>query len=366
MKKVIIRTDANSKLGSGHVIRCLSISEEFIRFGYETVFVVSDEEAECFVEKRGGLTFIISGDPSRFTFEDGANLAHFANEIEAEIILVDSYAVTDGFFDGIASTRTFNKIAYIDDLYTFEYGHLPEPHLWPVDFLIDYLFHADLDLYEKGYASANTELLIGLAFTPIRSHFAHCSGKSSYNGENILVTTGSMNPCNLLERIVDACLELPSCKAINVVIGSQASFALSSNDRRIRVLQGIDDLAPYMQKADLVISAAGTTLYELSAVGVPTFAIAMVDNQMKNADSFQKLGLGRSIGQSNFASNELAALFDSYIRDPQEQKANVETMRKLVDGKGAARIASVLTESKNLASKTGLRDSNTDFCVLNI
>lgn len=366
MEKVLIRTDANSKLGSGHVIRCLSISEELIRFGYEAVFVVSNEESKCFVEQRGGLTFIISGDPSYFTFEDGVNLAHFANEIEAEIILVDSYAVTDGFFDGIASKRTFNKIAYIDDLYTFEYGHLPEPHFWPVDFLIDYLFHADPDLYEKNYACTNTELLIGPAFAPIRSHFKNYLGESSYNGENILVTTGSVNPCNLLERIVDACLGLPSCKTINVVVGSQASFTLFSNDQRIRVLQGIDDLAPYMQKADLVVSAAGTTLYELCAVGVPTLAIIMVDNQMKNADTFQRLGLGRSVKQLNYSSSELAVLLDSYIHDPQEQKANVETMHKVVDGKGAARIASVLTESKNLASKTGLRDSNTDFCVLNI
>ena len=274
--KIIIRADANSWLGSGHVIRCLSISKELVRFGYKTFFAVSDEEAKCFVEQRGGSASVISGDPSHFVFDDGARIVHFANEVGAEIVLIDSYAVTDEFFAGIASKKASCKIAYIDDLYTFERGHLIRPHRWPVDLLIDYLLYADPRSYKNIYGGTDTETLIGPAFAPIRSHFANFTGESAYNGENILITTGSMNPGNLLERIVDACLELPSCKTINVVVGSQASFVPPSEDRRISVLRGIDDLAPYMQKADLVVSAAGTTLYELSAVGVPTLAILMV------------------------------------------------------------------------------------------
>lgn len=58
----------------------------------------------------------------------------------------------------------------------------------------------------------------------------------------------------------------------------------------VHVFRNLDDLAPLMREADLVVSAAGITLYEPCAVGVPTFAVPIVDNQLANACGFDKRG----------------------------------------------------------------------------
>ncbi|HJF64805.1 MAG TPA: hypothetical protein K8U77_01635 [Slackia equolifaciens] len=63
---------------------------------------------------------------------------------------------------------------------------------------------------------------------------------------------------------------------------------VSAQEPSVHVFRNLDDLAPLMREADLVVSAAGTTLYELCAVGVPTVTVPVVDSLLANVCGFDK------------------------------------------------------------------------------
>ena len=65
---------------------------------------------------------------------------------------------------------------------------------------------------------------------------------------------------------------------------------VSAQEPSVHVFRNLDDLAPLMREADLVVSAAGTTLYELCAVGVPTVTVPVVDSLLANVCGFDKRG----------------------------------------------------------------------------
>ena len=98
-----------------------------------------------------------------------------------------------------------------------------------------------------------------------------------------------------------------------------------------------------MEKADLAISAGGTTLYELSAKGTPAISYAFADNQLRNAEQFAADGLIPYAGDVRVDDvyGNIYLLYQK-CKNPGIRKQYSEKMQKVIDGRGAARIASLL------------------------
>ena len=89
----------------------------------------------------------------------------------------------------------------------------------------------------------------------------------------------------------------------------------------------------------------GSTLYELSACGVPTLGIIIVDNQQGIANKLDCMGIIKNLGWYDKISKEyLINNIDKLANDYILRKSLSEKASKLVDGKGAERIAKVLCE----------------------
>ena len=98
----------------------------------------------------------------------------------------------------------------------------------------------------------------------------------------------------------------------------------------------------------IAIAAGGSTMYELSAVGVPTLCFAFVDNQEQIVDTFYQKGYvvygGNYIKEKeNFAAN-VAASLEELAGSEEMRRQFSEKMRRLVDGQGADRIAEALLQ----------------------
>ena len=100
-----------------------------------------------------------------------------------------------------------------------------------------------------------------------------------------------------------------------------------------------------MQECDLAISAAGTTLYELCATGIPTITYTLADNQLIAADQFAKQGIMINAGDcrhdKDFISH-LEYLMESISLNLQKRANMAEKMQQLVDGLGVERIVNTL------------------------
>ena len=170
-------------------------------------------------------------------------------------------------------------------------------------------------------------------------------GRNPTSGvSNILVTTGSTNPAGSLERIVRACrMAFPSAR-VKATVGRFAHFDAGMygfGQKRVKLLHGVSDLAPLMREADLVVSAAGTTLYELCAAGVPSFAVPIVENQLENARGFAEAGCGGALLDLNWAEKELVEGLRS-IAGIEVRRSFCSRMRSVVPGDGARKIVEAL------------------------
>ena len=345
-RAVLIRADANHGIGSGHMMRCSAVAKEVARLGGTAHFVVSNGESADFARGMGLATRIEPGDIRVFCRDDGLRLASLADELDAQAILVDSYAVTNGFFAGLcAARRSGVRVVYIDDLFTFGDGYSSIPQQRAVDVVVNYSFSASAAVYRKVYGDACVVCLVGPFFAPIRGQFERRLGARSPRVENILITTGSTNKNRLLERLVDICLHAAPQAELSVVVGKMASYegVLTAN---VSVLHNVSDMAALMGNADLALSAAGSTLYELAVVGVPTVAIAMTENQSLNAAGFEELDLGPVFRYEEGCffgeCGDLTSTVSRLSADRDARCSMSERASSIVDGRGAERLAQAL------------------------
>lgn len=304
---VYFRVDGDSSIGAGHIVRCVSIAQEVEAQGSKAVFVSTNEESVKILQKYNFEPLLVGGDLRHLGKFDAQKLASVMNE--GASVLVDSYGVTDEFFDTCADLGL--KVAYIDDMYTFETGSLSDPVRRNVRVLINYSFGFSREDYEKAYKGTDTKLLIGPKYAPVRKVFREKAGQYQVRDkvEKVLITTGSTNPNNSLEKLAEGCREALPDAHISVVVGPNANFDNSLVSKlNLHLIKGATDLSDCMLASDLVISAAGTTLYELYTLGVPTIAVPIVENQLANACGFKEMGYGKALIVTVWDSEDIAKL----------------------------------------------------------
>lgn len=351
--RVIIRLDATSEIGSGHAMRCLAIAQALSGLGASVEFAVSCDASAEFLQSHDADVHVLGGNPLSLGSADARSLARWCEDQGSTALLVDSYGANNQFWSELGlSVRPCCTLAAIDDMYSYEMGMLKEPTAKPVDIVVNYDFMAT----EQGYPGAYTlgsgctrwpvEMLLGPTYAPVRSSFRKSRDRFSVDDvHRILVTTGSTNPSKCLERMTSACLRATDDRAvsIDVVVGALAEYSLGSSiPDRVVVHKGVNDLSSLMCASDLVVSAGGSTLYELACLGVPTIAIPIVENQVRNAQGFARMGFGLDIDSLCWSIDELESAVFQLIGDAEMRRSFSERSSRIVDGYGATRIAKAL------------------------
>lgn len=277
--------------------------------------------------------------------------------------------MNEPYFDVLSEAGI--RTAYIDDGFFYSSGYHARMRL-PVDVVIDYRFSADERALSELYQGSGTAVLAGPRFAPVDARFRGAARGVAADVSRVLVTCGSTNPGGTLERMTRACRAAFPDARIDVAVGKFARFGLDApgggssmacvSDRvggasgrpevsdglvgaigaptgkpAVRVFRGLDDLAPLVREADLVVSAAGTTLYELCAVGVPTVAVPIVDNQLANARGFADRGCGPAITHLRWTDEELEEALRA-MRPADMRRECVRAMNRTVPGDGTELI----------------------------
>lgn len=352
---IYIRTDANSHIATGHLVRCLSIAKACLFRKKQVCFVVSDNESlsllNGFLENvsfinlsKEELINISVHTLQTASYNDLEKelpelLAFFkVNDISNAVFLLDSYYVTESY---LSVLNPVIKTAYIDDLKLFDYS---------VNLLINYdIIPGDsLPDYQKAYQNAG-QLLLGGAYTPLRPQFENRSISITEKVSDILVTTGGSDPYHFCLRFLETAKELPF--TFHVVVGKLNSdkeqlLLLADTNPNVILHKNVSDMASLMETCDLAVSAAGTTLYELCALGIPTVSYTMADNQLISASAFDKENAIPYAGDIRSDYDSVLTNITSFVTEMSEnilkRKSAHETMRRLVTGNGSAKIADAL------------------------
>lgn len=339
-----IRADANREIGAGHIMRCLSIADALRDMGEDVLFLVADETAEKLLTERGQAYRVLHSDYRKLEQELPGLLALLQAE-KPSLLLIDSYFVTKEYLRQVGELV---KTAYLDD-----YGTLP----YPVDLLINYNIYGDQIDY-KGMLLGSTsatdmQLLLGSSYAPLRPEFSQATYVVKDQVEKVLVTMGGSDRYNLTGQFLRQVFQdKEACRLhYHVVSGAFNPYLsylteMSERYKNIHLHQNVRNMADLMCDCDLAVTAAGSTVYELCAVGIPILCFSFAENQRRIAEAFQKKSIA---GFSGAYKEEGQAMFfrllprlkeltgDAALRQELSQRG-----RKLIDGCGAKRLAEQL------------------------
>lgn len=337
---IFIRADGGREIGSGHIMRCLSIAGALQRQGQEVLFILADDSAAGLLTERGQKYRILDSDCCRMEKELSV-LRPLLEAYRPKLFLADSYFVTEDYLKQVGK---YTKTAYIDDL-----GMFP----CPADVVINYNIYGEALPYREKALPQNRAFLLGCSYAPLREEFENAVYAVREKAAHVLITTGGGDKYNLAEQILGSVLSEETCRRLqyHVVSGSFNSHlpslqAVAAKHPNVKVYENIRNMAALMAQCDIAVTAGGSTMYELCAVGVPIICFSFVDNQERLVETFAQKGIVCYGGNYLREKEELPKKAAGYVRLLAESKTLREDYsrleRGLVDGRGAERIAKEL------------------------
>lgn len=336
---IYIRTDMNQTIATGHVMRCLSIADAGRTVGVECVFILSDNEAVQLLESKGYRYIVLNSIWNNLDSEIEL-LQNVIREERIERLLIDTYQVTEQYLRALTE---MTYTIYLDDLNAF---------IYPVNAIVCYANYWSKFKYKETYENAKNngeietvpEFYLGCAYAPLRQEFMALPDKKIEEQiSKVLIMSGGADTSNSIPYLLGK-IKSRNFERVDVICGRffdkidelKKEYEEYTN---IHIHSNVNNLIDYMKSADLAISAGGSTLYELSAVGTPTFSFAYVDNQLDNVRQFEKDGIMKCLGDFRDKENlkDICTLIDT-VSDSAVRKEISVKMQRLVDGKGALNI----------------------------
>lgn len=371
---LLIRTDANGQIGLGHLMRCLTIAEAAGRAGISTVFLTADKGAEELLQERGQRYCILHtnfkemekelpvllGTVGELLAEDGIDAAgkkmsesrtlpiiektpenrgipEEKHGLEKHLFLVDSYQITVPYMTELK--KRLKSIGEIELGLLEDYGNTS----YPADVVINYNIYGTGFSYEINAKRA----LLGCSYMPLRREFAMQSYEIREEVKNILITTGGSDTYRIAEDLVKRLQKIPAI-LLHVVCGKFSEsrnvlLAMAEENENLKVYSDVKHIWELMADCDAAISAAGTTLYELCAIGIPTVCFSFAENQILPGKTFgekTEMTYAGDYNENKEAMYEnIEERLEALIRMPKEERQKIsENLRVVTDGRGADRL----------------------------
>ena len=339
---LLVRADADARRGTGHVMRCLALAQAWQARGGAAVFVSRCDSAalrERILSTGAELISLAPGDSVEADIEN--TLAQLSRREAAWLAL-------DGYDFSVAQQQTLrgagHPLLVIDDI-----AHLDR-------YCADILLNQNLGAAALRYrCDPETTRLFGPHYALLRPEFAHWRRGFRDVPEvarKILVTLGGSDPNNFTARVIDALAQLDTRGLdVRVVVGPANPHLPELRERadalapQIQLLSRVSDMAELMAWADLAVSAAGTTCWELACLGLPALIVIVAENQRRIAEELDAIEVVQNLGWHDDVSVErLAAAVNVLQHDSSRRLRMSERGRTLVDGRGAERVAQALLE----------------------
>lgn len=345
MQTIGIRVDANDTLATGHVMRCITIARQLILAGNTVLFFTADEYAGELL-KKAGMQYVCLHTRWDHMEEETALLRSELAKVNCSKLLVDSYQVTEQYFRELSDLC---KLIYIDDCFE---------EVYPVDMVINYNAYHVRFPYDEAYAG-KAKLLLGTSYVPLREEFGikadaraeyESSGDEDTEGAHILLSSGGGDLCNALSGVLSVAMQDRALRNVifDVVVGGfnrnvEELERHAKEYPNIRLHHRVEHMAELMGQCTAAVSAAGTMLFELSAMQTPTVFFVSADNQQYDHEYFAKedrmLYAGDIRKDRDKCLNEICSCLKLILQDGTMRDRMKQKMHEVTDGRGAQRIA---------------------------
>lgn len=329
---LIIRADADVAMGTGHVMRCLTLAEAWLALGRSVTFV-----SHCPSEPLANRIRELVDDFVALGVRD--DIESFVQRIGR---CPEAVVVLDGYHFGAEEQRAFKSLG--NPLLVFD-DYVHADHYF-ADLVVNQSQGAEGLAYS---CEPYTRLLLGPRFVLLRAEFDRWKTwqrEIPNTARRLLVTLGGSDPDNRTEDVVRAIegIDIAGFETIVVCGGSNPNTsAVCRRAERltppVRVECGVSSMSDLMAWADLAVSAGGTTCWELAFMGLPNLILVLADNQLGIARGLDTARVSRGLGWAESLSEDtLRAAILSLAHDPASRASMSEKGRALVDGEGTRRV----------------------------
>ena len=294
--RVLIRCDASTATGSGHVMRCLTLADALSLKGAEVSFICRQQAGDLnlLIEKRGYRVDRITGKPLGWE-ADARRCGEFAADGGAASWLVVDHYGLDARFERRLH-RYCDKILVIDDL-------ADRPH--DCDLLLDQNLYCDMESRYRGLLPEACRTLLGPRYALLRPEFVEARRRQgARQGElrHLLISFGGSDPTNETTKALAALEMLPTEGLFLDVVAGSSNPRAPSLQAACAALPGctfhtqVDNMATLMSRADLALGSGGTTTWERCYLGLPSLTVVVAPNQRLTTEAVAAAGATWNLG----------------------------------------------------------------------
>ncbi len=335
--RAVLRVDASSTIGSGHLSRCLTLGRALRQAGFEVAVAsrAPSDHTRKWVDREGHHLVTVEGE----------ELAAARAAAEgASLVVIDGY----GFGPDLhAALREAGRVVTVmDDTATAAVSG-------------DVVLNGNLFAEELRYEGVPATLL-GPSYALVREEFREARAarepRIASDTRRVLVSMGGADPAGATEAFLEA-IDALGASDVRVVVGGAnprvdaiRAAAARITGHTMEVVVDVARMSEPMLWCDVAVVAAGSTCLELACLGVPAVVVSVADNQDPVAAAVARLGLMRSVGRfGDSAGRDLIREVESLLADAPVRAAMAARQRDTIDGLGADRAAAAL---RDLASQT--------------
>jgi UDP-2,4-diacetamido-2,4,6-trideoxy-beta-L-altropyranose hydrolase len=358
----VFRVDSSKKIGSGHLMRCLTVASGLQEKGAVCTFICRALNGNLnrlvlsagfsLVElPRPNVEFVKpdKGEPSHSDWRevswkvDAIETSKALSDLQAKWLIIDHYGLWEDW--QLIVSDYVEKIMVIDDLGDRKHY---------CDLLLDQNFGSNLLLY-RSLVPAKSRNFFGPKYALLRPEFSvyrasSLERRSDGQLKNILINFGGGDPDDYIARTLKALLnaDLSREATISIIFGGLASLEERHKSLVSRFLSKVktygltENMAEILAGTDLVIGAAGSSSWERCCLGVPSIVFPVAFNQDRIAKNLAASGAALALDPEDLLNGKLASSLNALFRG-QDLKRMSGNASSICDGTGLEKIVNELT-----------------------
>jgi UDP-2,4-diacetamido-2,4,6-trideoxy-beta-L-altropyranose hydrolase len=337
---LVLRVDASPVLGTGHLMRSIALGQAWCDLGGRVVVATATEERPL-LDRLAREDFEVYRVPSSWPDEPAAgDLSGLLETLPGAGVVVDGYHFAERYLAALHETG--RPVVVVDDLAHLGY--------YDVDLVVNQNLHATTSLYRTGQ---RTRLLLGPSYALLRREFDRAEPprrRTAAVARRLLVTVGGADPRDVTRRILGALRLLgdPHLDVTVVVGAANPGIDRVRADAELlvgpcRVIVAAENMARIYERADLAISAAGTSTWELARLATPALLLETAPSERLLVQGLRRIGLFESLGDpAELTAAAMARRIAARRADRVWRRAMSVLGPRTVDGRGRDRVVAAV------------------------
>ena len=337
---IVIRTDVSSRIGTGHLRRCIALGSRLSKLGGTIHFLARGDRPDWSVEAGRFAEAYVELKSRLRGREDAAHTAAYCRRVAADRVIVDH----------LHADEAYQRVLLDAGLRWMQFDGAAATPMW-ADWVVSMSPATDAKIYRALRRRPRSRLLLGPRYAVVRDEFRRLRSPRHIGSpvRRLLMTFGGGDD----RGATLFCLgHLPGAGTLDVTILASSYGRQTGPIRRwlrshpavcATLLVDHHHVAERMAEADVAITAGGTTTFEAAMLGLPSLVIQIAGNQRGNAEAWARMGVAVNLGplanlKGGALRRELAGLSVDHARRRKMARAG----QRAVDGRGVERLAEEL------------------------